>query len=76
MTDLQTKTVCFVPHKKGDIEPDNVLHDSLDNAVKHRFSVIPANDGRKSIIRSHQWSQHTKAFCWRRIANNQIKIFR
>ena len=51
MTDLQTKTVCFVPHKKGDIEPDNVLHDSLDNAVKHRFSVIPANDVLLSVER-------------------------
>lgn len=50
-SDIHAKKVCFIPHKRGDIEPDNVIYDSLVNASNHGFSVIPANDILLSVER-------------------------
>ena len=49
--DLLNMPACFMPHKRGNIEPDNVVKASLSSKDSLDFAVIPANDLLLSVER-------------------------
>jgi chromosome partitioning protein len=48
---IDAKKVCFLSVKRGNIEPDNTIYDSLKSVNKYHFAIIPGNDLLLSVER-------------------------
>ncbi len=48
---MDTKKVCFLSVKRGNIEPDSTNYDSLSSVDNYSFAIIPGNDLLLSVER-------------------------